>query len=119
MFVTERHTGLKHVIISPDSREVSEVGDRRVITDLSGARWNSGAHESLNSSRVAWRLDFSDSDSLTVRWMNEDGFGSAPFNADYFVTDPWGYLDAIRKGKDMEDLHIVNAAGDDVTQQYL
>lgn len=57
--------------------------------------------------------------ALTLKWMNGNGFYAVPFNAAYFRTDPLVYLDALRKGQDMEDLHVVDGAGRDVTQQYL
>lgn len=57
--------------------------------------------------------------ALTINWLNRDGIGSVPFNAEYFRTDPLGYLDALRKGGDMEDLHVLDADGNDVTQRYL
>lgn len=58
-------------------------------------------------------------DELTIGWMNETGFYAMPFNAAYCRTDPLGYLDALRKGEDMWDLHVTDSAGRDVTQQYL
>lgn len=56
---------------------------------------------------------------LIIRWMNRNGFYAQSFNAAYFRTDPLGYLDALRKGEDMWDLHVTDSAGHDVTQQYL
>lgn len=55
---------------------------------------------------------------LTIRWMNADGFHAKPFNSEYFQTDPLGYFDALRKGGDMEDVHVVDQAGRDVTQDH-
>jgi len=56
---------------------------------------------------------------LEIRWMNANGAYAAPFNSEYFQVDPLGYLDALRKGRAMEDLHVVDAAGRDVTSLHL
>lgn len=52
---------------------------------------------------------------LTINWMSEEGVHSLPFNSDYFRLDPLGYLDALSKGRDMEDVHVMDADGNDVT----
>jgi hypothetical protein len=68
---------------------------------------------------VVRTLDASkDIEALAITWMNKDGVYSEPFRADYFRVDPLGYLDALRKGGRMEDVHVTDGAGRDVTSAH-
>jgi len=56
---------------------------------------------------------------LKIQWMNGNGFYSVPFNSVRYTIDPLGYLDMLRDGEDMEDLHVIDGAGQDVSLTYL